>query len=69
MAVPPKSSPEKPCQAPRTVSTPRNPMPSPATRRRVGRSSDRATSDSSIPHRGEVALQMPARVDGIVSSA
>jgi hypothetical protein len=43
-------------------------MPSPATRRRVGRSSESATRDSTMPHRGEVALQIPASVDGIVSS-
>ncbi|MGX1515288.1 hypothetical protein RKD44_006576 [Streptomyces collinus] len=43
-------------------------MPRPATRRRVGRSSDRATSDRAMPHSGEVALQMPASDDGMVSS-
>ena len=59
MAVPVTSSPEKPCQAPSTVSTPMKPRPSPATRRRVGRSSESATSESAMPHSGEVALQMP----------
>lgn len=38
-------------------------------RTRVGRSSESATRESTMPHRGVVALQMPARVDGIVSSA
>ncbi len=46
-----------------------NPRPSPATRRRVGRSSESATRESAIPQSGEVALQIPARVDGMVSSA
>ncbi len=42
-------------------------MPRPATLRRVGRSSERATRDRAMPHRGEVALrELPASVDGIV---
>ena len=42
---------------------------SPANRRRVGRSSERATSERTMPHSGVVALQMPARVEEMVSSA
>lgn len=44
-------------------------MPRPATRRRLGRSSESATTDSAMPHSGDVALQMPASVEGMVSSA
>ncbi len=67
--MPRGSSPEKPCQTPSTVSTPAKPMPTPANRRRVGRSSESATTDSSMLNSGVVALQMPASVEGMVNSA
>lgn len=63
------SWPEKPCQAPSTVSTPAKPRPTPANRCRDGRSSDSATTETSIAKSGVAALHIPASIDGMVFSA
>ena len=51
------------------MSTPAKPRPTPANRCREGRSSDSATSETSIENSGVAALHIPASIDGMVCSA